>query len=210
MRASCVDSAGASVTHPVGERDQRRPVRDEHDGPPVARRRIASMTSRSVLAVEVRRRLVEQQQRRVAQERARERDALALAGGEPGAALAETVSRPSGSLLTVSVRPASAIAAQTSSVEASLRPSRTFSAIVALNRWGRWGTHASRARHASRSSSARSTSADADRAALRGDEPEQHAEQRRLAAPARPDQREQLARRDRQRDSVERRLERPW
>ena len=65
---------------------------------------------------------------------------------------------PSGSRATTSSRPASLMAARTSSSLASGRPSRTLSAMERANRCGRCGTQASWARQASGSRSARSMS----------------------------------------------------
>ena len=56
---------------------------------PCAQRPQAVLNQRLALAVEARRRLVEQQDARVGEDRARDRDALALAARQPDAALAD-------------------------------------------------------------------------------------------------------------------------
>ena len=62
---------------------------DEHHGASLGEARDRPHDLPLGLPVEVGRRLVEQQQRRVAQERAGQRDPLSLTGGQPGAAVAE-------------------------------------------------------------------------------------------------------------------------
>ncbi len=77
--------------------DRREPVRDD-DGRAAraSASSSAAWTSALRLRVERRGRLVEDQDRRVLEDRARDRDALPLAAGEPHAALADLVSKPSG------------------------------------------------------------------------------------------------------------------
>ena len=79
---------------------------------------------------------------RVAQERPRERDALALADRQPGAAIAEQRVQALGPRRTTSVRPAARDRrARSRSIVASGRPRRMLSAIEAENRCGRCGIH---------------------------------------------------------------------
>ncbi len=192
-RVECAGSIGHGHTspaprrashHAVGHVQQRRPVRDEDHGAP--RREALHCFEHLLLglSVEVGGRLVEQQQRRVAQERAGQRDALALAGRQPGAALAEDgvqAVRQAGHDIA---QAGGGTAAASSSSEASRRPSRTFSAIERREQ-------VRSLRHPGKLRAPRVgvelgevDTADAHRSALGRDEAEQHAQQRRLATAA--------------------------
>lgn len=153
------DGAGPDPHDPVGQRQQRRPVHHEQDGPPDREAAYRLHHGRLCLAVQGRRRLVEQEHRPVRQERPRQRETLALPGGQTDPALAEERVRPRGRARTNSQAPASTRAAVTSASAAPGRASRTFSAIVPANRCGRCGTHAIRSRHCSGARPARSASA---------------------------------------------------
>ena len=196
-RRSCRDLAPARA-RPRGRRARSAPAGGRR-APPCARatrRRIASSTLALGLAVEVGGRLVEQQQRRVAQERARERDALALAGGEARAALAEHGRRgPAAASRTRLLEPGRGDRRR-APPRSTRRGGRGARSRRSRRRTGAGAAAPTRAarRQASRSSSASSTLADADRARVGRDEAEQHAEQRRLAAPARAGERQDLAR----------------
>src|SRR5439155_9692198 len=69
--------------------DRREPVRDHERRAPAPQRLQAVLNHRLALAVEARRRLVEDQDLRVGENRARDRDALPLAAREAHAALAD-------------------------------------------------------------------------------------------------------------------------
>ena len=91
--ASCVPS---STMRPLVEHQDavagqhgREPVRDHQRGAALHQPLERRLHQRLALGVERRGRLVEQQERRVAQDRARDRDALALAAGQRHAALAD-------------------------------------------------------------------------------------------------------------------------
>jgi hypothetical protein len=66
-----------------------QPVGDDQGRPPDHQAIERGLDRRLVLGVDRRQRFVEQQDRRVAQQRARDREALALAAGEPHAAFAD-------------------------------------------------------------------------------------------------------------------------
>ena len=89
VAADLGDPAALERDDRVGAADGRQPVRD-HERRPVAHQvgeRILHQPLR--FRVERRRRLVEDQDRRVLQQRARDRQPLALAAGQPLAALAD-------------------------------------------------------------------------------------------------------------------------
>src|SRR6185437_17018610 len=89
----------------VGARDGGQPVRDHERGAPAAEAAQAIANERFALAVEARRRFVENQDARVGQNRARDRDALALAAREADPALAyhgiEPVGEPADEFIAV-------------------------------------------------------------------------------------------------------------
>ena len=148
---------GASSTTRSASASSAGAVRDHDDGAPAHEPADRAHDLGLGGAVEAGGRLVEQQQRRVAQERAGEREPLALAGRQPGAVVAEPRlqarraarrSRPPGARRRARARP-----------PRRARPGgrvRTLSAIVPANRCGRCGTQASWACQAARSSSRRS------------------------------------------------------
>ena len=89
MRARLHDPAGVEDHDPVRVADGREAVRD-HDGRPAAHQeRERVLHGRLRRAVEGRRRLVEHEHRRVLEQRTRDGDALALPAGELDAALAD-------------------------------------------------------------------------------------------------------------------------
>ena len=89
MRALLDDAAVVEHDQPVHARDGREPVRDRDHGLACHQRAEALLDRGLDLAVERRGRLVEHQDRRVLQDHARDRDALALAARELDAALAD-------------------------------------------------------------------------------------------------------------------------
>ena len=111
------------------------------------------------LPVQVGGRLVQQQQRRVAEEGPGQGDPLALAGREPGAALAETGLEPFGQAgHQVGQAGSSQRPRWTSAVPGAGPAQADVVGDVPAKRCGRWGTQAIRFRQASGSSMARSTS----------------------------------------------------
>ena len=89
MRAALDDLAALEHQDLIGAPNRREPVRDHERRPPLPQRLQAVLDQRLALAVEARRRLVEDQDPRVGQDRARDRHPLALAAGQPHAALAD-------------------------------------------------------------------------------------------------------------------------
>ena len=106
----------------IGAPDGRQPVSDNHRGAPSQQLRKRLEDQRFGLGVEAGRRLVEQQDRRVLEQRAGDRDALPLPAGEGHAALADRRSRsPSGSAVMKSwMRAARAAASISASVASGL------------------------------------------------------------------------------------------
>ena len=152
---------GRSRSTPTG-RAPAPPGRRARSGPGGGPRGVRSVARRAARgrqhaglrgAVEVGGGLVEEQQRRVAQPGPRQGDTLALAGREPGPAVAQRVSDPLRQPPTTSVRPTAPARRATSASPASGRPSRTLSATERAKRWGRCGTQA-RWRRLARSRSA--------------------------------------------------------
>ena len=86
-----LDPAGVQDDDPVGGPGRLQPVGDDDRGPPARHPRMAAATRASVGQVEVRRRLVEQQDGRVDQLGAGQRDQLALAGRQRPAPLGQLV-----------------------------------------------------------------------------------------------------------------------
>ena len=156
--------------------------------------------------VEVGGRLVEDHERRVAQERPRQRDAPRLARRQRPAAVADHACRsPSGSAATKPSAPASAAASRTRASSASASPRRMLSATVPRNSVGRCGTHASCARQAAASQRGEVDAADGDAPAGRLGQPQQQRRDRALARAARADERDRLARRELESSAVEHR-----
>ena len=127
MRALLDDAAAVEHDQPVHARDGREPVRDGDHGLARHQRAEARLDRGLDLAVERGGRLVEHQDRRVLEDHARDRDALALAAGELHAALADlgVVAAPAVPVLQVEdelVR------------MRELRGARSISASVALGR----------------------------------------------------------------------------
>ena len=74
---------------PVGVAHRRQPVRDDQHGAPRHQALERQLHHALALGVERARRLVEQQDRPIGEDRARDREALPLAAGQAHAALAE-------------------------------------------------------------------------------------------------------------------------
>jgi hypothetical protein len=92
VRAAVDDLAGVDEQDLVGALDRRDAVGD-HDRRPVAHQPVERLLDQVVgPGVDARGRLVQDQDARVDQDRARDRDALALPAREAGAALAVIVS----------------------------------------------------------------------------------------------------------------------
>ena len=89
MRAALDDLAALEHQDLIRAPNRRQPVRDDERRAALAQRPQAVLNQRLALAVEARRRLVEQQDARIGEDRARDRHALALAAGQPHAALAD-------------------------------------------------------------------------------------------------------------------------
>ena len=181
----------------IGERDQRRPVRDEDHR--AAAREAADRLDDAALggAVEVRGGLVEQQQRRVAQERARQGDRWRSPAERPGAALAEHVSQPVAAARAPSrSSPAAQIAAAHLRVAGAGAPEphvlgdRGAEQVRALGH-----PRQPRARQASRSRSARSTPPTRTEPDVGATSPSRTPSSVDLPQPLGPVEREHLARR---------------
>ena len=89
MRALLDDPAALENDQPVHPPDRREPVRDDDGRPPRQQRPERVLNERLALRVERAGRLVQDEDRRVLQDRARDRHALALAARELDAALAD-------------------------------------------------------------------------------------------------------------------------
>ena len=89
MRAALDDLAAFQHQNLIGAANRRQPVGDDEGRPPGAQRPQAVLDERFALAVEARRRLVEDEDAGIRQDGARDRDALPLAAREPDAALAD-------------------------------------------------------------------------------------------------------------------------
>ena len=152
-------AAGGQDDDPLGRTDRGGPVRDQQHRPARRKPLDRGQDGRLALRVQPRRRFVQQQQRGVAQEGAGEGDALPLARRTvPSPCSPSLVARPSGRSATNVAASAWRSAAHTSASVASGAPSRTLSATVPLNRYGRWGTQAMWRRHCSTSRAASSVS----------------------------------------------------
>ena len=128
----------------VGGDEQGRPVRHEDHRAAGPAQRVDGFDDGLLgRPVEGRGRLVEQDERGVPAQRARQRDATHLSGGQPGPPSPTAVASPSGSVRATSgssrSRPADASARRTSSSVASGAPSRTASATVPAPRYGACG-----------------------------------------------------------------------
>ena len=122
-------SGRCAMSRPCGRRGGARPPR----------RRASAL-----IRVEVGGRLVEHHERRIAQERARQRDPPPLAGGQRPAAVADHASRsrPAGDARTRRRRPATAASTHVARRTRRRSPSRMLSATVPRRSAGRCGTHA--------------------------------------------------------------------
>ena len=89
VRADLGDLAPVEHDQAVHRRDRRQPMRDRDDGLALHQRVEVLLDRRLDLGVERRGRLVEDQDRRVLQQDARDRDALPLSAGQLHAALAD-------------------------------------------------------------------------------------------------------------------------
>ena len=89
MRALLDDAALVHHQDAVAGQHGREPVRDHERGAMAHQLFQRGLHQRLAFGIERRGRFVQQQQRRIAQDRARDRDALALAAGQRHAALAE-------------------------------------------------------------------------------------------------------------------------
>ena len=89
VRPALDDLAAFEHQDLVGAADGRQPVRDDERRAALPQRLQAVLNQRLALAVEARRRFVENQDARVRQNRARDRHALPLSAGQAHAALAD-------------------------------------------------------------------------------------------------------------------------
>ena len=155
--------------------------------------------------VEVGRRFVEDQDRRILEDGARDGQALALAAAEQQAVLADERvvlrGKPSMKSCNCACRQAATICSSVASGLASSRLSRT----VALNRCTCCGTTPSNARTSSARYSCRSRPPSGDLPLVVVPEAQQQIHHRRFARSARADDRDAAARRDREAHTVERR-----
>ena len=161
MRAFLDDAAGLHHQDAVAGEHGRQPMRDHQRGAPAHQALERVLDQGLALGVERGGRLVEQQQRRVAQDRARDGDALALAAGQRDPALAD--------------RGVEAAAAAADELEARRelggaldlgvarigRPKRMFSRTLAAKMTASCGTSAMRRRSACGSASATRTPSNA-------------------------------------------------
>ena len=150
--------------------------------------------------IEVRQRLVEQQQLRAADQRVRDQDPLLLAARQlPDARVGERarVDRVEHLLHQRAARAGGEREARAGGRRARARPGRARAAACP----GRAGTSAGRSRHRRRDRRRRRRA----RSRAGGLQPEDHAEQRRLAGAVGADQAGELARADREADVVEHR-----
>ena len=191
----------------VGAADGGEPVRDDHRGA-AAEERVERLLDQDLArAVDVRRRLVEDQDARVGEQRPGDRDQLPLARrearrrprGRRGRA------RPSNRAATRST-PIACAAAATSSSVASGRPKRMLSAIVPLNRNGSWSTTPSWRRYRPQLHVAQVGAVDAHGALERVVEAGDQLRGRRLAAARLADERDAPALGHVDRDAVDDRL----
>ena len=83
------DAAALHHRDPVGVAHRREPMRDDQHGAPGHQPLERELHHALALGVERARRLVEQQDRAVGEDRARDREPLPLPAGQPHAALAE-------------------------------------------------------------------------------------------------------------------------
>ena len=139
-RAVLDDAAALHHQHPVGDRHRRQPVRDDHRRPPGQDRRSACCTRRSLGMSQRRRGLVQDQHRRLGQERPGERDQLPLPGRQPAAALADVGVVAVGQRRMNGSAPIACAAASISARLAPGRPSAMLSATDPVNRKFSWVT----------------------------------------------------------------------
>ncbi len=200
QRPHAAAAVGVERDDAVGERDQGRPVRDQHDRPPAHEPADGADHLRFGRAVEAGGRLIEQQQRGVAQERARERDALALAGREAGAAVAQPgveAVRERVRHARVGQRPPDRLGRRVRPAHAHVVGHRAREQMRPLGHPGNAGVPRLRRQIAE------IDAAYADAARVRRRQAQEHVQQRRLPGPAGPRDREHLARRHGQRQPVE-------
>ena len=169
-------------------------MRDDDRRPPVQQPVERALDQHLGRPVDVRRRLVEDEDARVGEQRAGDRDQLALAGREARAALAHRVVEPAGD---AGGDPVDADGrrrgrAPPSSVASGL-PKRMFDAIVPLKRNGSWSTTPSWRRYERSFTLAEVDAVDAHRALVRVVEAADEPRERRLAAARLADEREAAA-----------------
>ena len=124
----------------VGVLHRRQPVRDDEGGAVLGELRQAPLHQPLRFGVERARRLVEQQDRRVLEDRARERQALALAAREPQAAVADLGVVALGLGDDESWAAAALAAATIAACGAPSRPSAMLAPIVSSNSVTSWVT----------------------------------------------------------------------
>ena len=195
VRALLDDAASVERHDAVGTLDRRQPVRDDE-------RRAAAhqqverglLHLRSLgLGVERRRRLVEDQDRGVLVDGARDRQALALAAGQFAAVVADDRVDALGSEAMKSVRCALFRACSTRARSISA-PSATLCATLSLNSTTSWLTSANWRRSAHVPLRER-RAVEQDLAAARLEEARQQVDERRLPGARRADERDRFRRR---------------
>ena len=186
------DAVGAlGGREPVGDRDHRAALREHRE---------RLLDRRLGLRVERRGRLVEDDHctdRRARRGRARRAAARRSRAGRRGSARRSRARRAAPR--TARARRCRRSASRVSSSVASGRPSRMFSAIVPEKRWPSCGTKTMRRRSSSRRASRRSTPPNVTRPSFGVVRAHEQLRERRLAGAGRADEREVLARRDRER-----------
>ena len=199
----------------VGVDDRRQAVGDDERRAALERdgeRRLHVGLRRGV---EVRRGLVEDHDARLGEQQPGDREALALAAGEPVAPLADHVSRPSGSERDEVVEAGLARARPTARRRsASGRAKRRFSRTVSWKRWPSWVTMPSVSRSESNVRSRTSTPPTRTAPAVDVVQARDQRGDRRLAAARRADEGDHLAGLGAERHAVEhlgaRRAGRAW
>ena len=126
----------------VGIRHRRQPVADDDRGASTSRRTQVGEDPGLGAGVHGGQRIVEQQQRRVGEQRARDRDPLALAARQRDAAFADARFVAMRKALDVGVQFGQSRGLSISARVASARASAMLAAIDAENRNGSCGTHA--------------------------------------------------------------------
>ncbi len=206
MRPLLDDAARGHDGDPVGRRRGRETVRDEQHGPTLAQ--LADRLEDLGLGhgVELGGRLVEDEHRRVLEERAGEGEPLRLAAGQPRAVLAERRVEPVRELGHERVEPCEPDRpAQSPRRSPPGRARSRFSRSVPWKSRGRCGTQATARRHSSGATRVERAAA-GEKPPGRGlQEAQQERGGRRLPRPRRPDERHRRAGRDVQGEAVERR-----